>query len=122
MPSRRRLLLYSVIFSILLGTGIGGLQIVVGAGDSMEPRFQTCDVVVIDTTRDEVHDVNANHIIAYRSNSVLLIHDVVAVNHEAGYIFARGANSAVRERVTSQMLVGVVITDLDTSTLCTSRE
>lgn len=117
--SRRRVLLYMlVILVVLLGSGIGGLKIVVGTGGSMEPRFQTCDVLIIDTTRDDVHEVNANHIIAYRSESGLLIHDVVAVHTGSGHVVAQGINRTVRERVTSRMLVGVVITDVDTSTLC----
>lgn len=95
-----------------------GFEIVFGVGDSMEPRYQPCDLVLVDTVRDTPSRVDVHDAIAYRSGSGLIVHEVVGVAVDEGYVWAQGANRGARDRVTAEMLVGVVVTHLETSALC----
>lgn len=104
--------------SVLLTTP--GFEVVVGIGESMEPRYQPCDLVLIDTIRDRVSRVDVHDTIAYRSGSGLIVHEVVGVTLDQDYVLARGVNRKARERVTSPMLVGVVVTHLDTAAVCSA--
>lgn len=113
---RRRLVLAVVLGALLLAST--GVDVVVGAGDSMEPRYQSCDVVIVDTVRDTAPAVHIGDVIAYRSGSGLLVHEVVGVAAGQGYVWARGLNRDARDKVTSGMLVGVVVGHLDTSGIC----
>lgn len=115
---RRRILLVVVLGAVLLAST--GVDVVVGTGDSMEPRYQNCDVLIVDTTRDAAPAVHVSDSIAYRSGSGLIVHEVVGVAPGEGYVWARGLNRDARDRVTSEMLVGVVVAHIDTSWVCSS--
>lgn len=112
-----------VIALLLLGAfGVVSLDVVVGTGDSMEPRFQTCDIVIIDTTRDTAQQLTVSDTIAYQVDSRMIVHDVVGVTFEGDYVLASGVNNEVRDRVTSEQIVGVVVGYLDTSRLCSMKD
>lgn len=115
---RRRLVLAAVLGGLLLAST--GIDVVVGTGDSMEPRYQRCDVLIVDTLRDTAGAVHVHDVVAYRSGSGLLVHEIVGVAPDEGYVLARGLNQESRDRVPSEMLVGVVVTHLDTSWFCSS--
>lgn len=113
---RRRLVIAALLVVALLASM--GVDVVVGTGDSMEPRYQNCDLLIVDTIRDTAPAVHVSDVIVYRSGSGLIVHEVVGVAHEEGYVIARGVNRDVKERVTSEALVGVVVAHLDTSGIC----
>ena len=113
---RRRAVLVAVLVVVLLSSTV--LDVVVGTGDSMEPRYERCDLVIVDKVRDTAPAIHINDVIAYRSGSGLIVHEVVGVAAGEGYVWARGLNQAARDRVTSEMLVGVVVAHLDTSAIC----
>lgn len=115
---RRRRLLVALLVVVIITTP--GFEVVVGTGDSMEPRYQPCDLVLVDTVRDSVSAVHVHDTIAYRSESGLILHQVVGIALDEGYVLARGVNRETRDRVTSDMLVGVVIGHLDTSAVCSA--
>lgn len=114
----RRRLLVALLVVLLVTTP--GFEVIVGTGESMEPRYQACDVVLVDTVRDTVSAVHVHDTIVYRSESGLIVHQVVGVTLDQDYVLARGVNRETRERVTSDMLVGVVVAHLDTSALCSA--
>lgn len=97
-----------------------GIDVVVGTGDSMKPRYQHCDLLIVDTVRDAAPAVHVGDVIAYRSSSGLIVHEVVGVAAGEDYVWARGLNRDARDKVTSEMLVGVVVGHLDTSGICSS--
>lgn len=113
---RRRATLVPLLVVVLLS--VTAVDIVVGIGDSMEPRYDTCDVLIVDSIRDTVSEVHINDVIAYRSGTGVLVHEVVGVASDEGYVWAKGLNGDARDRVTSEMLVGVVVAHLDTSVIC----
>lgn len=116
---RPNLVWAGLITLLVVGASLGtGLTVVFGAGESMEPRFQTCDVVFIDTTRDSTHQVTLGEVIAYQSESEIIVHEVVGVTFDNDYVLATGVNSPGRERVTSDQIVGVVIGHLPGSAVC----
>ena len=120
MPGSGRLDRRRVVFALLVVLVVGsfGVDVVVGAGDSMEPRYQSCDVLLVDTVRDWAGAVRVGDTIVYRSEAGLIVHEVVGVSFDDEWVMARGLNRDVRDRVTSEMLVGVVVAHLDTSGLC----
>lgn len=95
-----------------------GFEFVVGTGDSMAPRYGPCDLLLVDTLRDTASAVHVGDTVVYRSGSGLIVHDVVGVDVHGDRVWARGLNREVREQVTSEMLVGVVVAHLDTSVVC----
>lgn len=115
---RRRVVLAAVLGALLLAST--GVDVVVGAGDSMVPRYQSCDLLLVDRLRDTAPAVHVNDVIAYRSGSGLIVHEVDGVAPGQGYVLASGLNRGTRERVTSEMLLGVVVAHLDTSRICSS--
>lgn len=115
---RRRRWLIALLVVVLITTP--GFEVVVGTGESMQPRYQPCDVVFVDTVRNTVSAVHVHDTIAYRSESGLIVHDVVGVTLDQDYVLARGVNRETRDRVTSEMLVGVVVAHLDTSAVCSA--
>lgn len=115
---RRRRLLVALLVVVLRSTP--GFEVVFGTGESMGPRYQPCDLVLIDTTRDTVSSVHVHDTIAYRSGSGLIVHEVVGVTLDQDYVLARRVNREARDQVTSPMLVGVVVAHLDTSAVCSA--
>lgn len=119
----RRVMRYALVALLVLGAvGIAGLDVVVGTGDSMEPRFEPCDVILVDTTRDTARQVTAADTIAYRSDSGVIVHEVVGVSFTADSVLASGVNQAVRDRVPSERIIGAVVGHLDTSWLCSTTD
>lgn len=114
---RRRLVVALLVVAIITTPGF---EVVIGAGESMEPRYQPCDLLLVDTVRDTVSAVNVHDTIAYRGESGLIVHQVVGVTLDGDYVLARGVNRETRDRVTSDMLVGVVVAHLDTSAVCSA--
>lgn len=114
---RRRLLV--ALFIVVLVT-TPGFEVVVGTGQSMQPRYQPCDLVIVDTVRDTVSAVHVHDTIAYRSGSGLVVHEVVGLTLDQDYVLAQGVNRETKDRVTSDMLVGVVVAHLDTSAVCSA--
>lgn len=115
---RRRIVLVAVLGGLLLAST--GVDVVVGTGDSMKPRYQNCDLLIVDTGRDAAPAVHVGDVIAYRSSAGLIVHEVVGVAPGENHVWAQGLNRDARDQVTSEMLVGVVVGHLDTSGLCSS--
>lgn len=108
----------TVLVAFLLSTTV--VDLVVGTGDSMEPRYESCDLLVVDTIRDTAPAVHVSDVIAYRSGSSLIVHEVIGVAPGQDYVWARGLNREPRDRVTSEMIVGVVVAHLDTAGICST--
>lgn len=115
---KRRIVLVAVLGAVLIAST--GVDVVVGTGDSMEPRYENCDLLIVDTVRDAAPAVHVGDVIAYRSRSGLIVHEVVGLAPGENFVWARGLNRDARDRVTSERLVGVVVGHLDTSGICSS--
>lgn len=119
LQGRRRLVYGGLVVLLVVGASLGaGLTVVFGAGESMEPRFGTCDVVFIDTNRNTAEQVTVGDVIAYLFQSEIVVHEVVGVTFHDDYVLATGINSPGRERVTSDRIVGVVIGRVPGSAVC----
>lgn len=116
MSNTRRALVFVLLVGGILS--ITAIDVVVGTGGSMEPRYEDCDILFVDTIRDTASAVNVHDVIAYRTGSGLIVHQVIGVAPSDDYVWARGLNRETRDRVTSEMLVGVVVGHLDTSEIC----
>lgn len=111
---------------ILGGSKVIGYSIVLGMGDSMEPMFDNCDVIILDTTSDSPKDLQSGDVIAYRSNNNLIIHETIAIRRgstgwiKSNYVYTKGVNMPHRDRVKvkSEMIVGKVIDHLNASIVC----
>lgn len=90
---RRRLLVVQLLV-VLLTTP--GFEVAVGTGESIEPRYQPCDLVLIDTTRDTVSAVHVHDTIACRSGSGSIGHEVVVITVDQDSVLARGVNRETR--------------------------
>lgn len=108
----------AIVLIVALLVTSPGFELVVGTGHSMEPRYGPCDLLLVDTLRDTASAVHIGDTVVYRSGSGLIVHDVVGVDVDGNRVWTRGLNREVRERVTSEMLVGVVVAHLDTSVVC----
>lgn len=128
MYKLRHYIILGVLIAVLINfvvLPVAGYDIHRVSGDSMEPRLHTCDLVIVDTTQDNLEDVSVGDIIVYETQNSNIIHKIIGKHMDPRHNFdpfltTKGINNETLDGklVNDEDVIGKMIFIIPSSIVC----